>query len=126
MLATAQHPLTPIPGNQIVDIDAETGVGPNDGNLCTKGRFAWQFVNHPERLKAPLVRNSESGELEESTWQHALAFAADKMLSIKQQHGADSLGFLASSRCTNEDVYALQKVARAVIGTNNVHSCAAT
>jgi predicted molibdopterin-dependent oxidoreductase YjgC len=73
-----------------------------------------------------LVRNTESGELEETSWENALSIAATKMLDIKQRYGADSLAFLASSRCTNEDVYALQKLARAIIGTNNVHSCAAT
>ena len=113
-------------GNNVIDIDAQTGVGPNDGHLCSKGRFAWQFINHPQRLAKLLVRNTESGELEETSWENALSIAATKMLDIKQRYGADSLAFLASSRCTNGDVYALQKLARAIIGTNNVHSCAAT
>ncbi|MBC8369944.1 MAG: (2Fe-2S)-binding protein [Planctomycetes bacterium] len=113
-------------GNTIIGIDAQTGVGPNDGHLCTKGRFAWQFVNHPQRLTTPLIRNFDNNSLEPASWQQALEFAANKLSSIKRQHGADSIAFLASSRCTNEDVYSLQKFARAVIGTNNIHSCAAT
>jgi predicted molibdopterin-dependent oxidoreductase YjgC len=113
-------------GDTIINIEAEQGVGPNDGHLCTKGRFAWQFVNHPQRLTQPLVRDPQSGELIETSWDKALAAAASKISEIKKEHGPDSLAFLASSRCTNEDVYSLQKLARAVVGTNNVHSCAAT
>ncbi|MFT7517635.1 MAG: putative molibdopterin-dependent oxidoreductase YjgC [Myxococcota bacterium] len=113
-------------GNTIIDIDAQTGVGPNDGHLCTKGRFAWQFINHPERLHTPLIRNADSGEFEEVSWEKALAYTASSLKKVKQQYGADSIAFLASSRCTNEDVYALQKFARVVVGTNSVHSCAAT
>ena len=113
-------------GNTVIDIDAQTGVGPNDGHLCSKGRFAWQFINHPDRLTSPLIRNYDKGELEETSWENALAVAAQKLSAVKQQYGADGIAFLASSRCTNEDVYALQKLARSVIGTNSVHSCAAT
>jgi len=100
-------------------------VGPNDGHLCTKGRFAWQFIHHEDRLSEPLVRGDD-GELHAVSWEEAYARVAEGLSKVKQEHGADSIGFLASSRCTNEDVYALQKLARSVIGTNNVHSCAAT
>ncbi len=110
---------------KIVKINAEAGVGPNDGHLCNKGRFAWQFVHHPDRLTTPLLRN-QAGELEPCSWDTALDCVAEGLQSVKEQHGADTLGFLASSRCTNEDVYALQKLARATVLTNNVHSCAAT
>ncbi len=110
---------------RIVKIDAETGVGSNDGHLCNKGRFAWQFVHHPDRLTAPLVRG-EDGELHETDWDTAYDRVAAGLQAVIDEHGPEKVGFLASSRCTNEDVYALQKLARATVLTNNVHSCAAT
>lgn len=110
---------------KVVKINAEEGVGPNDGHLCNKGRFAWQFIHHDERLTEPLVRG-EDGELHPVSWEEAYAAVRDGLQGVKDRHGADAIGFLASSRCTNEDVYALQKLARSAIGTNNVHSCAAT
>jgi len=110
---------------RIVKINAETGVGPNDGHLCNKGRFAWQFVHHPDRLTMPLVRGAD-GELHQTDWDSALDRVAEGLGAVRDAHGADAIGFLASSRCTNEDVYALQKLARATLLTNNVHSCAAT
>ncbi len=110
---------------EVVKVTAETGVGPNDGHLCTKGRFAWQFIGHSDRLTTPLVRGAD-GELHPASWDEALDKVASELGRLKEAHGPDSIGFLASSRCTNEDVYALQKLARGVVGTNNVHSCAAT
>lgn len=110
---------------KIVKVTAEEGVGPNDGHLCTKGRFAWQFVHHDDRLSEPLIRGADS-ELHVATWEEAYSRVVEGLTKVKEEHGPDSIGFLASSRCTNEDVYALQKLARSVVGTNNVHSCAAT
>ncbi len=110
---------------QVVKVTTEIGVGPNEGNLCNKGKFAFEFIHHSDRLTEPLVRGAD-GELHPATWDEALQRVADGMTSVKEKYGADSLAFLASSRCTNEDVYILQKIARAAIGTNNVHSCAAT
>jgi|FLOH01.1.fsa_nt_gi predicted molibdopterin-dependent oxidoreductase YjgC len=109
----------------VVKVTAEVGVGPNDGHLCTKGRFAWQFIHHGDRLTEPLVRG-EDGVLYVATWEEAYARVVEGLSKVKESYGPDSIGFLASSRCTNEDVYALQKLARSVMGTNNVHSCAAT
>jgi predicted molibdopterin-dependent oxidoreductase YjgC len=110
---------------KVVKVTTEIGVGPNQGNLCNKGKFAFEFIHHSERLTEPLVRG-EDGELHVTSWEDALQRTANGLNQAKQQHGADSVAFLASSRCTNEDVYTLQKIARAAIGTNNVHSCAAT
>lgn len=110
---------------KVVKVTAKEGVGPNDGHLCTKGRFAWQFIHHDDRLTEPLVRGAD-GELHAATWEEAYTRVVAGLTKVKEEHGPDSIGFLASSRCTNEDVYALQKLARSVIGTNNVHSCAAT
>jgi formate dehydrogenase alpha subunit len=95
---------------------------PNQGMLCLKGRFGLDFLNHPERLKAPLLR--KDGELVEVSWDEALAFAADGLAGIKAAHGADAIGFLSSAKCTNEENYALMRLARGAIGTNNIDHCA--
>jgi predicted molibdopterin-dependent oxidoreductase YjgC len=94
----------------------------SEGGLCIKGWNAHAFVNHPDRLKSPLIR--KNGALEEATWDEALQLIADKLGEIKAQSGPDSLGFFTSSRCSNEENYLMQKLARAVIGTNNVDNCA--
>jgi predicted molibdopterin-dependent oxidoreductase YjgC len=94
----------------------------SQGGLCIKGWNAHAFVNHPDRLKNPLVR--KNGKLVEASWGEALQLVADKFTEIKAQSGPDSLGFFTSARCTNEENYVMQKFARAVIGTNNVDNCA--
>lgn len=96
----------------------------NDGNLCVKGRFAMEFVHHPERLTQPLVR--VDGKLQPTSWEVALAAVAEGLLGVKNKHGADALGFISSSRCTGEENYLMQKLSRAAFGTNNCHQCAAT
>ncbi|MCP4444662.1 MAG: molybdopterin-dependent oxidoreductase [Myxococcales bacterium] len=103
----------------------DAGVLPNDGNLCVKGRFAYQFIDHADRLTKPLVRG-EDGELAESSWEDALRIASEGLKRVAARHGADSLSFVSSSRCTGEENYLVQKLSRAVFGTNNVHQCAAT
>ena len=100
------------------------GTTTNDGNLCVKGRFAYEFVDHADRLTVPLVR--EGGKLVEATWEEALDRAARGLQGVAERHGADALGFVSSSRCTMEENYLVQKLARAVFHTNNVHQCAAT
>jgi predicted molibdopterin-dependent oxidoreductase YjgC len=97
----------------------------NDGNLCVKGRFAYDFVHHEDRLQTPLVRGAD-GELHPASWEDAIARAAEGLLGVKERHGADALGFVSSSRCTVEENYLMQKLSRAVYGTNNIHQCAAT
>jgi predicted molibdopterin-dependent oxidoreductase YjgC len=97
----------------------------NDGNLCVKGRFAYDFIAHEDRLTAPLVRG-EDGDLHEASWEEAIEHAARGLLAIKESHGPNSLGFISSSRCTGEENYLVQKLARAAFSTNNVHQCAAT
>ena len=113
-------------GGKVVKVSSPPpGETVNDGNLCVKGRFAYDFIHHPERLTEPLVRG-EDGGLHPTTWEHALERAALGLTGIKETHGADSLGFISSSRCTGEENYLVQKLARAAVGTNNVHQCAAT
>ncbi len=94
----------------------------NHGNLCVKGRFGVDFVHAPDRLTQPLLRSD--GELRPTTWGHAFEHTADRLRDIRQRHGPDSIGFLVSAKCTNEENYLLQKVARGLIGTNNVDHCA--
>ena len=97
----------------------------NDGNLCIKGRFAYDFIHHEDRITEPLVRG-EDGQLHPVTWEHALQVAAKGLMDVKEKYGADSLGFISSSRCTGEENYLMQKLSRAAFGTNNIHQCAAT
>lgn len=111
---------------QVVKVTSPpAGTAPNDGNLCVKGRFAYDFMDHPERLTVPLVRGAD-GELHEATWEEAYARTAEGLQSVASEHGADALSFVSSSRCTMEENYLLQKLSRAVFGTNNIHQCAAT
>lgn len=112
--------------NRVVKVTAPPpGTTPNDGNLCVKGRFAYDFIGHPDRLAAPLVRGTD-GMLHEASWDEALRRAAAGLRGVAARHGPDALGFVSSSRCTGEENYLVQKLARAVFGTNNVHQCAAT
>jgi len=97
----------------------------NDGNLCVKGRFAYDFIHHEDRLTTPLVRGDD-GELHAASWDEAIAHAAQGLRGVQERHGSDALGFVSSSRCTGEENYLMQKLARAAFGTNHVHQCAAT
>ena len=97
----------------------------NDGNLCVKGRFAYDFVHHQDRLTDPLVRG-EDGKFYATTWDDALQKAAQGLLGVAKKHGPDALSFVSSSRCTMEENFLVQKLSRTVFRTNNVHQCAAT
>ena len=111
--------------NRIVKITSDPSYVSNEGNLCVKGRFAFNFVHHPDRLTEPLVRGGD-GELHETTWEHALEAAGKGLLDVKERHGAQAIGVLASARLTMEENFLIQKLARTAIGTNSVHSCEAT
>lgn len=96
--------------------------GPTNGiSTCIKGKFGWDFVNSPDRLTRPLIR--ESGKFREASWDEALGLVARKFAEIKARNGPDSLAFVSSSKCTNEESYLMQKLARAVVGTNNMDNC---
>lgn len=99
-------------------VDAEV----NRGHTCVKGRFAFEFYNHPDRLKSPMIR--KNGELEEVSWEEAYAFTVSGLKEIKDKYGPDSLAGISSARCTNEENYLMQKFFRVVIGTNNIDGCA--
>ncbi len=94
----------------------------NEGWLCVKGRFGFKFVNHPDRLKKPLLK--KNGKFEEVSWDEALDYVATRLKEIKEKHGPNAIAGLSSARCTNEENYLFQKFFRAVIGTNNVDHCA--
>ncbi len=94
----------------------------NEGTLCVKGWNIHRFLYSEDRLKTPLMR--KNGELVPVSWDEALDFIADRLKKIKEESGPDSLGVLASAKCTNEENYVIQKFARAVLGTNNVDHCA--
>lgn len=108
--------------NKVLKVEGAEGFAPNYGSLCVKGRFGFDFVNSPERLTTPMIK--ENGQLRKASWDEALDLVAKKLGDIKQKHGADSIGVLTSARITNEDNYVAQKLARAVIKTNNVDHCA--
>lgn len=107
---------------RVVRITGVEDAAPNYGSLCVKGRFGYDYVDHPERLRSPLIKE-ESG-FREATWQEALEQVAERLGRVKSESGPDSLGILSSARITNEENYVAQKFARAVVGTNNVDHCA--
>lgn len=94
----------------------------NKGALCVKGRFGWDFVNSPDRITTPLIK--ENGEFREASWDEALDLVANKLGGIKEQYGSDAFAMFSSARATNEENYIAQKFTRAVMGTNNVDHCA--
>jgi predicted molibdopterin-dependent oxidoreductase YjgC len=95
--------------------------GPSDGNLCVKGRFGWDVVDHPERIKTPLLR--VNGALREASWEEALRYVVQKLETIKAQYGPEAIAGIASSRLTNEEYHLFNKLFRNAIGTNQiVHS----
>jgi len=94
----------------------------NRGNLCVKGRFGYDFVHSQDRLTRPLIRRE--GELVPVSWEGAMGHVAERLLEIREKYGPESIGFLVSAKCTNEENYLMQKVARGLIGTNNVDHCA--
>lgn len=103
------------------------GVTSTDGDvngraLCVKGRFGYGFIHHPDRLKTPLIR--KDGKLVEASWPEAIKLVAEKLGAAKEKHGPDAVAVLSSARCTNEENYLMNKLARAVIGTNNIDHCA--
>ncbi|HUX45826.1 MAG TPA: NADH-quinone oxidoreductase subunit NuoG [Terracidiphilus sp.] len=106
-------------GSEIVRADNRDKSGINNDFLCAKGRFGFDFVENPERLNRPLVRNAQ-GELEPATWDHALRFAAAKLREIRDARGGSSIGVIGSNTTTNEENYLLQKFARVVLQTNNI------
>jgi NADH-quinone oxidoreductase chain G len=97
-------------------------IGINEGNLCSKGRFGFDYIYSENRLKTPMIK--KNGSLEPATWEEALDFIAKKLTEIKEKNGPDAIGAIGSQRCTIEDNYMLQKFMRDIIGTDNIDSAA--
>ncbi len=106
----------------IKSIQAPYDAEVNQGHTCLKGRFAFKFYDHPERLRSPQIKRN--GVFENVSWDEAYDYIAGKLTDYKENYGADSIGGISSSRCTNEENYIMQKFIRAVIGTNNIDGCA--
>lgn len=96
----------------------------NRGHSCVKGRFAWGYATHKERILSPMIRDSIDQPWREVGWEEAIGFTANKLKAIQAKYGRDSIGGITSSRCTNEETFLVQKLIRAGFGTNNVDTCA--
>ena len=110
-----------VKNDKVVGVEPANGPA-NHGLLCVKGKYAFNFINHPERLTTPLIR--KDGVLTPASWDEALDYVADGIKKIRKESGPDAIAGFSSSRATNEDNYALQKLMRTAIGTNNVDNCA--
>lgn len=108
--------------NQVVSVTGKDDPGVNQGSLCVKGRFGYEFIASDQRLTKPLIKRN--GKFEEASWDEALRLVARRFTKIKKESGPDAIGGFTSARCTNEENYLFQKFMRAVIGTNNVDHCA--
>jgi predicted molibdopterin-dependent oxidoreductase YjgC len=109
-------------GNQIIGARGDPDGPANHGRTCVKGHFGYEFVNHLDRLTRPLIKRD--GTFVESTWDEALDLVATRLAQTKATYGGDAIAFLTSAKCTNEENYLAQKLARAVFGTNNIDHCA--
>ena len=94
----------------------------NSGHTCLKGRYAFKFYNHPDRLTSPLIR--KNGELTPCSWDEALDFIKGKFETIRNEHGSDAIAGISSARCSNEENFMFQKMIRQIVGTNNIDCCA--
>jgi formate dehydrogenase major subunit len=111
-------------GDEVVRMLPYKGGKANRGHSCVKGRFAFGYATHGDRVTTPMIRNSIDEPWEKVSWDEAVTFAAKRIKSIQQQYGRDSVGGITSSRCTNEETYLVQKLVRAAFGNNNVDTCA--
>jgi formate dehydrogenase major subunit len=111
-------------GDQLVRMVPYKGGDANHGHSCVKGRFAFGYATHPDRLTAPRIRDSIDQPWREASWEEAIAFAAARLQAIQAEHGRESIGGITSSRCTNEETYLVQKLVRAAFGNNNTDTCA--
>lgn len=108
-------------GHNILKVQPSHDAPVNAISTCVKGKFGWDFVNSDQRLTTPLIRQGE--EFVEATWEEAFSLIADRMGTIKKDYGSDKIGFISSSKITNEENYVIQKLARQVFGTNNIDNC---
>jgi formate dehydrogenase major subunit len=111
-------------GDELVRMVPYKDGGANEGHSCVKGRFAFGYATHPDRRLNPMVRERITDEWREVSWEEAISTVATKMRDIQARHGAGAIGGITSSRCTDEEVYVVQKMVRAAFGNNNVDTCA--
>jgi formate dehydrogenase major subunit len=111
-------------GDKVVRMVPYKDGGANEGHSCVKGRFAWGYASHPDRVTKPMIREKTTDPWREVTWEEAIAYAADGFRRIQETYGVDSIGGITSSRCTDEEVFVVQKMVRAAFRTNNVDTCA--
>ena len=111
-------------GEQVVRMVPWKDGKANEGHACVKGRFAWGYATHKDRITQPMIRARISDPWREVSWEEAIGHAASEFRRIQAQHGKDSIGGITSSRCTNEETYLVQKLIRAAFGNNNVDTCA--
>lgn len=109
-------------GNEVLSIQAPVNAEVNHAHTCLKGRYAFRFYNHPDRLTKPLIRTN--GHFEEATWEEAYDHIVKNLTRIKSEHGGQAIAGISSARCTNEENYLMQKFIRAVMGTNSIDCCA--
>ena len=107
---------------EVLSITAPYDAEVNGGHTCLKGRYAFKFYNHPDRLRSPLIK--KNGTFVPVEWDEAYDFIAEKLKNIKESDSPDAIGGISSARCTNEENYLMQKFIRAVVGTNNIDGCA--
>ncbi len=111
-------------GDQVVRMTPSKKGGANEGHSCVKGRFAWGYASHDDRITSPMIREKITDEWRVVSWDEAIEYAANGLKAIQAKYGVNSIGGITSSRCTNEEVYVVQKMIRAAFGNNNVDTCA--
>jgi formate dehydrogenase major subunit len=111
-------------GDQVVRMTPYKDGQANHGHSCVKGRFAWGYASHRERVLEPMIRESTSDPWQVVSWQEAIGYAAQRFKELQAKYGRKSIGGITSSRCTNEEVFVVQKLVRAAFGNNNVDTCA--
>src|SRR5690606_5066038 len=111
-------------GDTLVRMTPWKGGAANRGHSCVKGRFALGYASHRDRITKPLIRDTIAEPWREVSWDEAFRHAADRLKGIQARHGRHSIGGIASSRCTNEETYPVQKMVRTAFGNNNVDNCA--
>ena len=111
-------------GTEVVRMVPNKDGQANHGHSCVKGRFAWGYATHPDRIIKPMIRSKITDPWKEVSWDEAIGYAAAEFKRIQAKYGRDSIGGITSSRCTNEETYLVQKLVRAAFGNNNVDTCA--
>ncbi|MBK7947923.1 MAG: formate dehydrogenase subunit alpha [Deltaproteobacteria bacterium] len=111
-------------GDQVVNMVPWNDGRANEGHSCVKGRFAWGYATHADRITKPMIRERTTDPWREVDWEEAIAFAAAGFRRVQAKYGRDAVGGITSSRCTNEETYLVQKLVRAAFGNNNVDTCA--